>query len=88
MPAQLITTDDLRQFKSEMLDEIKNLLSDTSQDPKAERWLRSSDVEKLLNISANKLYQLRVTGGIPHYRFGSTIYYKYQDIVDCMQPVK
>ena len=27
MPANIITTDDLREFKMELLDDIKNLLS-------------------------------------------------------------
>lgn len=86
MPAELITTDDLRRFKSELIDEIKDLFGTNDQSAHLDRWLRSSDVERLLNISPNKLYQMRVNNEIPYYRFGSTIYYKYQDIENNMIP--
>ena len=41
MPANIITTDDLREFKMELLDDIKNLLSKQAN-RKIKKYLKSS----------------------------------------------
>lgn len=79
MPATILTTDDLRQFKIELFDELKNLLGQRS-DSNPREYLKSSEVSKLLNISLSKLQHLRVSKVLPYTRIGSTIYYKRDDI--------
>ncbi len=59
MPAQIITTDDLREFKIELLDEISKLLEE-SKELKPKKWLKSTEVRKLLNISPGTLQTLRI----------------------------
>jgi hypothetical protein len=79
MPATIITTDDLRQFKIELFDELKQLLGHRP-DSNSREYLKSSEVSKLLNISLSKLQHLRVSKVLPYTRIGATIYYKRDDI--------
>ena len=43
MPTSIITTDDLREFKMELLDDIKNLLAKQASG-KIKKYLKSSEV--------------------------------------------
>ena len=84
MATQLITTDDLREFKMELLDELKELL-DHSSGSKPRRWLRSAEVRKLLSISAGTLQNLRINGTIPYTKVGGVLYYDAEDINRVLQ---
>jgi excisionase family DNA binding protein len=79
MPTNIITTDDLRQFKIELFDELKQLLGQRTESNSRE-YLKSSEVSKLLNISLSKLQHLRVAKVLPYTRVGATIYYKRDDL--------
>ena len=86
MAATIITTEDLHEFKNELLIEIKELLAkDTST---AKQWLRSSELRKLLKISPGTLQNLRVNGTIPYTKIGGVIYYAYSDIMKVMEDNK
>ncbi|WP_232831888.1 helix-turn-helix domain-containing protein [Taibaiella helva] len=76
---QLITVEDLAQFKAELLEALEPLLrsSKTFNDKK---WLKSYEVRKILGISAGKLLTLRTNGTLPFARIGGVIYYDQQDI--------
>jgi hypothetical protein len=50
---ELITRDDLKQFKSELLDEIKKIMKPGSGESK--QWLKSVEVRKMLSISPGTL---------------------------------
>lgn len=79
MAASIITTEDLHQFKLELLEEIRQVLSENSgRNPK--KWMKSSDVRKLLGISPGTLQNLRVNGTLPFTKIGGVIYYDYLDI--------
>ena len=79
MPAQIITTDDLRDFKAELLEDIKKILEEKQNTP-VKRWLRSPEVQKILNISPASLQNLRINGTLPYTRMGGALYYDYEDI--------
>ena len=84
MAATVLTTEDLREFKIELLEEFKELLkSQTSFKPK--KWLRSPEVRKLLDISPGTLQNLRINGTLPYSKMGVVIYYEYADILKVMQ---
>ncbi|MDD4426953.1 MAG: helix-turn-helix domain-containing protein [Paludibacter sp.] len=83
MPAQIITTDDLREFKIELLDEISKLLEE-SKDLKPKKWLKSTEVRKLLNISPGTLQTFRINGTLPYTKVGGTHYYNLNDIEKLM----
>ncbi|MBJ2173638.1 helix-turn-helix domain-containing protein [Aureibaculum sp. A20] len=79
MAATIITTEDLLEFKLELLDEIKTLLQDNPQsNPK--KWMKSAEVKEYLGISPGTLQNLRINGTIPYTRMGGVLYYDYEDI--------
>ncbi len=79
MPAQILTTDDLREFKVELIDEIGKLLRQNGIQP-LKKWLKSREVRKLLNISPGTLQTMRVNGTLTFSKIGGVIYYEYDDI--------
>ncbi len=87
MSAQIITTDDLYQFKLELLDGFKQLLQ-SSELHTYKRWLKSHEVKELLGISSGTLQNLRINGTIPYTKIGGVLYYDYQDIMEIMEQNK
>ena len=77
MHIEIITTQDLQQFKQELLEEIRKLNASASGEQK---WLRSAQVRKKLGISAGTLQTLRINGAIPFTKIGSIFYYKNEAI--------
>ena len=79
MPAQIITSDDLREFKLELLDEIRDIIREQKSNT-TKQWLKSVEVRKLLNISSGTLQTLRLNGTLPFTKIGGTNYYNATDI--------
>ena len=79
MPTEIITTDDLREFKIELLDDFKRLLKEHAGQP-TKKWLKSPEVRKLLDISPGTLQNLRINGTLPFTKMGGLMYYDYEDI--------
>ncbi|MCY0979287.1 helix-turn-helix domain-containing protein [Chryseobacterium wangxinyae] len=82
MKVNIITKEDLQEFKSELLEEIKNLFKSKTSEQKL--WLRSSEVKELLKISSGTLQNLRDNGTISYTRVGATLYYNYKDIEELL----
>tara|TARA_Y100000588_G_C14087512_1_gene852951 strand:- start:114 stop:395 length:282 start_codon:yes stop_codon:yes gene_type:complete len=87
MATEVITTDDLREFKIELLEDLKTLLKEQSGQP-TKKWLKSYEVRKLLDISPGTLQNLRVNGTLPFTKIGGVIYYDYADIQSMLQSNK
>lgn len=83
MPANIITTDDLREFKMELLDDLKELLSNQNSG-KLKKYLKSSEVMDMLQMSIGTLQNLRVNGTLPYTKIGGIIYYDAEDIHNVM----
>ena len=64
MAATIITTEDLREFKMELLDDIKHLLNNQSGHT-FKKWLKPPEVKELLGISSGTLHNLRINGTLP-----------------------
>lgn len=81
----LITKEDLLQFKTELFAELKklNIGEASAQAPK--KWMRSAEVRKLLKISPGTLQNLRISGTLRFTKVGSLLYYKYDDIESIME---
>ena len=79
MRIEILTREDLLEFKSELIEEIKQTIKMDDAQPK--QWLRSSEVKKLLKISAGTLQNLRIKGMLPYEKVGGIFYYAYTDIV-------
>jgi hypothetical protein len=79
MAATIITTEDLIEFKKELLDDIKKIFESqtTTQNKK---WLKSAEVRELLNISPGTLQNLRINGTLSYTKIGGIMYYDNQDI--------
>lgn len=85
MSLQILTKDDLEIFKTELLAELKNLMSDSTKpnskkDEASTRWLKSHQVQRMLAISPGTLQNLRINGTIPFTKIGGVIFYSIDDI--------
>ncbi len=87
MPANILTTEDLMEFKLELLHEIKNLLTKSGEGV-SKKWLKSSEVMKLLKISPGTLQNFRINGTIPYTKIGGIIYYEAEEIQRILQENK
>jgi len=79
----VISKEDFDQFKKELIDEIKQLIQPSIKNKT--KWLRSSDVREMLNISDSTLQTFRINGTIPAYKLDSTWFYKYDEIVNALE---
>lgn len=78
MAVNIITQEDLQEFRFLLLNDLKDILQTKMQPTK--KWLRSSEVRELLNISPGTLQNLRINRTLSFTKIGGTIYYDYQDI--------
>ncbi|ALJ04876.1 transcriptional regulator [Pseudalgibacter alginicilyticus] len=83
MPTAIITTDDLREFKMELLDDIKKLLTKQASG-NIKKYLKSSEVMDLLQVSPGTLQNLRINGTLPYTKVGGIIYYDAAEIQNVM----
>lgn len=79
MAATIITVEDLMEFKIELLEQIKKIV-ESQNTASIKKWLKSTEVRKLLNISPGTLQNLRINGTLSYTKIGGTIYYANQDI--------
>jgi len=84
-PSDLITKQDLEQFKTELFAELTKLGISPATEQSNRKWLKSAEVRKLLQISAGTLQALRVNGIIAYTNVGSLLYYKYEDIIKLLE---
>ncbi|MGJ5641504.1 helix-turn-helix domain-containing protein [Formosa sp. S-31] len=84
MGVRVITTDDLREFKLELLEDLKELLVKETE-YKAKKWLKSPEVRELLGISPGTLQNLRINGTLPYSKVGGVLYYDYQEIIKVIE---
>src|ERR1700712_4090914 len=76
---QLITVDDLQQFKKQLLEELLVALKPTTS-VTTKKWLKSHEVRRMLKISPGTLQTLKSSGVIPYTKIGGVHFYDYQDI--------
>ena len=75
---EMITREDLKQFKSELLDEIRQIMK--PGEGQSQQWLKSVEVRRMLNISPGTLQNLRINGTLRFTKIGGMMYYKLEDI--------
>lgn len=86
MALEVLTKEDLREFKTELMEDIKNLFHIRTTEQKL--WLRTSEVRELLKCSSGTLQNLRINGTLRYSRIGGTLYYNYQDIEKLLNSTK
>ncbi len=79
MALQVITLDDLKSFKEEILAEVRALLQKHSP-ALYKKWLKSDEVRKLLKVSAGTLQTLRKNGTLKFSKVGGIIYYDQEHV--------
>jgi hypothetical protein len=81
---QLLTVGDLEIFRAELIQEISDLLKNAIGSP-GKKWLKSSEVKKLLGISTGTLQNLRINGTLSYSKIGGTAYYDYDEIAKLLK---
>ena len=81
MNVELLTKDDLQEFRRQLLTDIKDLLN--AGQPK--KWLKTKEVMALLDLSEVTLNGLRANGTIPFKKLGGICYYNADDIETAMK---
>ena len=84
MALEIISVEDLEKFRTTLLHEISELLERERKLDISKKWLKSSEVIRLLKMSNSTLQYLRDTGAVPFTKFGNTIYYDRDDIHEIM----
>jgi hypothetical protein len=86
MAAQIVTIEDLEQFKTDLITEMKimldvkfNATASKREEPK-KVWLKSHQVQRMLGISPGTLQTLRLNGTIPFTKIGGVLFYDEEDI--------
>lgn len=87
MGATIITTEDLMEFKVELLEDIKDLLENQNKQTN-KKWLKSNEVRELLGISPGTLQNLRINGTLPYTKIGGVLYYEYHEIMGVLEQNK
>lgn len=80
---QLITREDLNEFRELLLSDLNTMFNSKPQQQK--QWLKSNEVRKLLNISPGTLQNLRINGTLSYTKIGSILYYPSNDIEKLME---
>lgn len=80
---QLITVQDLLDFKQQLIVDIKKLLKEQSGQP-GHHWLKAFEIKKMLRLSESKLQYLRDKGLIPFKKLGGITYYNSEEIEKLM----
>lgn len=85
MNVNIVTHDDLEDFKKDLLQKISALLVEKRPDVK---WIKAPEVRKLLSISSGTLQNLRINGTLPFTKIGGATYYAMSDIEKVMNSRK
>ena len=83
---QIITREDLNEFRTLLLSDLNGMFNSTPQQQK--QWLKSTEVRKLLNISPGTLQNLRINGTLTYTKIGGIIFYAYADLQKVLEKNK
>lgn len=84
MAANIITTEDLEEFRTTLLNEIRELLV-THGKVGIDHWIKSGQVMNKLEISPGTLQNFRINGTIPFSKLGGIIYYDEEKINEILE---
>jgi hypothetical protein len=84
---QLITVQDLIDFKQQLIVDIRKLLKEQTGHP-SHQWLKAFEIKKMLRLSESKLQYLRDKRLIPFKKLGGVTYYNLEEIEALMNSGK
>lgn len=82
MQAELITKEDLQQFRIQLFNDLKNLIERHIEKPSAIDWVKSKQVREILHVSPGTLQNLRIQGKIKPKKIGGSWYYNLKQLID------
>lgn len=85
MQIEILTKNDLIEFKSELLNELKSFIGKTKSATPQKEWLKSHEVRKLLGISPGTLQSMRVNEVITYSKVGGIFFHSYADICKLLE---
>jgi hypothetical protein len=97
MAVNIITQEDLDQFKTQFFNDQKQILEKFKEEitgsvkptePVGIKWLKSHQVQRMLGISPGTLQTLRINGTIPFSKVGGSIYYSSEDVQKVLEKNK
>jgi hypothetical protein len=86
MAIEVITREDLNEFRTLLLSDLNAIFNSKPQQQK--QWLKSNEVRKMLNISPGTLQNLRINGTITYTKIGGIIYYDQKDLEKILETNK
>ena len=86
MAIEVITREDLNEFRTLLLSDLNAMFNSKPQQQK--QWIKSSEVRKLLNISSGTLQNLRINGTITYTKIGGILYYSNSDLEKLLESNK
>ena len=78
MAIEVITREDLNEFRTLLLNDLKEIFK--IQPHQNKQWLKSKEVRNLLNISPGTLQTLRINKTLSYTKIGGILYYDNADI--------
>jgi hypothetical protein len=85
MQIEILTKNDLIEFKSELLNELKSFIGKTKSSTPQKEWLKSHEVRKLLGISPGTLQSMQVNEVITYSKVGGIFFHSYADICKLLE---
>ncbi len=86
MAVEIITREDLNQFRMLLLKDINEILN--SKPDHSKKWLSANEVKEQLNISSGTLQNFRIKGILTHTKIGSSVFYSTQEIEKILESNK
>ena len=86
MAIEVITREDLNEFRTLLLSDLNAMFNSKPQQQK--QWLKSNEIRKLLNISPGTLQNLRINGTITYTKIGGILYYSNSDLEKLLESNK
>lgn len=85
---EIVTKEDLQQFKQDLLAEMQKMLQQSAVQPER-RWLKTYDVRKMLgDLSPGTMQTMRNKGMLPYSPLNGLALYEYKDVVKLMDELK
>lgn len=86
MGANIVTVEDLENFRQKLLGDLQNFVS--SKNAASKKWMKSKEVRALLGISSGTLQTLRNNKTLPFTKIGGVMFYDAEDINRMIQKRK
>lgn len=86
MSLEVLTKNDLDEFKKELFKFITDFISKSN--PRIKEILTNDEVKELLSISDGTLRKYRILGKISFTKIDRTYYYQYKDILNLIESNK